>query len=79
MSIDGEQCGRADIPFMMRMISSLGASVGFDHGSAVSERYESPFAFSGTLHDVSVQLPVRRATETKSEAAVNERTEMSRQ
>ncbi len=79
VSIDGEPAGRGDIPFYMRMVSSVGSSVGFDHGSAVSERYESPFAFSGTLHDVSVQLPVRRATETKSEAAVNERTEMSRQ
>ncbi len=79
VSIDGAACGRAEIPFFMRMVSSVGSSVGMDHGSAVSERYEAPFAFAGTLHEVSVSLPARRGSEQAAEAATTERSEMSRQ
>ena len=60
----------------MRMVTSVGSSLGRDHGSAVSDRYEAPFAFTGTLHEVVIQLPPRRSdSETKTEAAA----EMSRQ
>ena len=54
--IDGVEAGRAELPLFMRMISSVGASVGYDRGSAVSPRYRAPFAFGGTLHDVEIQL-----------------------
>jgi arylsulfatase len=54
------------------MISSIGASVGYNHGSAVSPRYEAPFAFSGELHEVEIQLvakqdPAARETEARAE------------
>ena len=76
VSINGETCGRGDIGFYMRMVSSVGSPLGQDHGSAVSGRYEAPFAFTGTLHEVEIQLPVRRSeSETKATAAA----EMSRQ
>ena len=52
--IDGEPCGERDLPLLMTVISSVGPSVGYDHGSAVSDRYESPFPFSGTLHRVDI-------------------------
>jgi arylsulfatase len=32
----------------MMMISSVGTSIGYNHGSAVSDRYKAPFAFGGT-------------------------------
>ncbi|MDH4169964.1 MAG: arylsulfatase [Acidimicrobiia bacterium] len=57
LSIDGKACGRAAIPLYLSTFTSVGASVGEDHGSAVSARYTAPFAFAGTLHDVTVQLP----------------------
>ena len=38
----------------MRMISSVGPSVGYDHGSAVSDRYRAPFPFSGTLDRIDI-------------------------
>jgi len=79
VSIDGEACGRAAIPFFMRMVSSVGSSVGMDHGSAVSERYEAPFTFAGTLHEVAVSLPARRGGDAAADAAAAERSEMSRQ
>ena len=60
LEVDGAPAGRVEIPVYMRMISSIGASVGYNHGSAVSPRYEAPFAFSGTLHEVEIQL-VREA------------------
>ena len=55
IEIDGESVGEADLPLLMRMISSVGPSVGYDHGSPVSLRYEAPFAFQGTLHEVVIQ------------------------
>ena len=60
----------------MTMMSSFGPSVGYDHGSAVSQRYAGPFPFDGTLHDVTVQLLSRDEVEAqRAEAAI----EMSRQ
>ena len=76
VSINGEACGRREIGFYMSMVSSVGSSLGQDHGSAVSQRYEAPFAFTGTLHEVEIVLPRRRSdSETKAAASV----EMSRQ
>ncbi|MEZ5258897.1 MAG: hypothetical protein R2705_18985 [Ilumatobacteraceae bacterium] len=74
--VDGRACGRADLPLFMRMMSSVGASVGYDHGSAVSRSYESPFPFTGVLHEVEIQL-VSKAAPGTDEA--NARAEMSRQ
>lgn len=76
IEIDGTSVGRVEIPIYMRMISSIGASVGYNHGSAVSPRYEAPFAFSGELHEVAIQLVSRRDAAAKEAEA---RTEMSRQ
>ncbi|MCP3992658.1 MAG: arylsulfatase, partial [Actinomycetia bacterium] len=75
LTIDGEPCGTMDLGFMMRMMSSLGASLGYDHGSAVSARYEAPFEFSGTLHEVEISLGGRSKADTETTA----RSEMSRQ
>ena len=46
IAIDDVECGRAETALFMRMISSVGSSVGYDHGSAVSPRYSAPFRFS---------------------------------
>ena len=76
VSIDGEPCGRASIPFFMRMVSSVGSSIGEDHGSAVSARYQAPFAYTGTLHEVVIQLPQRSS---RSEQTADATSEMARQ
>jgi arylsulfatase A-like enzyme len=74
--IDGSECGRADIPRYMSMISSVGLSVGYDHGSPVSTRYRAPFTFSGTLHEVVIDLVSRQDVDAADALA---RTELSRQ
>jgi arylsulfatase len=52
--IDGKPCGDAALPLLMTVISSVGPSVGFDHGSAVSPRYTAPYAFTGTLDRIEI-------------------------
>jgi arylsulfatase len=74
--INGAECGRIDIPRVMLILSSIGPSVGFDHGSAVSKRYESPFTFAGTLHRVDIQVV---SPETGQAAAALAAESMSRQ
>ena len=76
--IDGEAVGSAELEFMMRMISSLGASLGHDHGSPVSPRYDGPFPFSGTLHEVEIQSASRPKPDA-ADTGATARTEMSRQ
>ncbi|MEL7207013.1 MAG: arylsulfatase, partial [Actinomycetota bacterium] len=76
--IDDELVAAADLPFMMRMISSLGASLGQDRGSQVSARYDGPFPFSGTLHEVDFQVASRPKPDAR-DTATAARTEMSRQ
>lgn len=76
VAVDGVDCGRGSTDLYMRMISSVGPSIAFDHGSAVSTRYDAPFAFTGTLHEVEIQLVSRPAPgSAEAEAGV----EMSRQ
>lgn len=60
----------------MRMMSSIGPSVGADHGSAVSDRYTAPFPYDGTLHEVVIQASPERFGDADAAAA---RAEMSRQ
>jgi arylsulfatase len=58
------------------MMSSIGPSIGADHGSPVSPRYRAPFTFTGTLHEIEIQLVSPRAPGTAEATA---RAEMSRQ
>ena len=72
VSIDGQACGRGTIPRYLLTFASVGLSVGEDRGSAVSTRYQAPFAFTGTLHDVTVQLPDGRDSSHDDASAKSE-------
>ena len=76
--IDDADAGTMTVPFVMRMISSVGASIGYDHGSPVSRRYSGENPFQGRLERVEVQLiaPGEAAAER---AATDERAGMARQ
>ena len=75
--VDGEPSGSLAVPFAMTMISSVGPSIGYDHGSPVSERYTGHFPFEGRLKRLDVALvgPGDGAVESEAE----ERAAMSRQ
>lgn len=77
--VDGVDAGQLQVPFVMRIISSVGASVGSDHGSPVSDRYEGANAFGGTIERIDVQLRSPGATEEGELAAVDQRVSLSRQ
>ena len=57
-------------------ISSIGPSVGGDHGSPVSQRYSAPYEFTGVLHEIVVQASPEKYADVGDAAA---RAEMSRQ
>ena len=72
LEVDGQPAGSVDLPLFMQMMSSVGPSVGYDHGSAVSNRYEAPFPFAGTLHEVVIQLLSRQDVEARAAEASSE-------
>ncbi len=74
--VDGKPSGTVDLALLMRMMSSTGPSIGYDHGSPVSQRYAGPFPFSGTLHEVVIQASPDRFGDV---AAANALAEASRQ
>jgi arylsulfatase A-like enzyme len=76
IAVNGVDAGSADLSLFMRMISSVGPSVAYDHGSAVSNRYEAPFPFAGKLHEVIIQL---LSPQDLAARAAEAATEMSRQ
>ncbi len=54
LTIDGIDVGALHLSKVMHIMSSVGPSVGFDHGSAVSDHYVAPNPFAGTLHALHV-------------------------
>lgn len=56
LAVGGVASGSVEIPLYMRMISSVGSSIGYDHGSAISTRYQAPFPYSGRLDQIEIQL-----------------------
>ncbi|OWY60988.1 hypothetical protein B7486_66225, partial [cyanobacterium TDX16] len=77
--VDDVEVGTTEIPLVLGMISSVGASVGHDRGSAVSPEYDAPFPFEGTLHRVDIQLQSQTPAQAEAAAATAQRAEESRQ
>ena len=77
--MDGVDCGSTEIPFVMQVISSVGASVGSDVGLPVSERYDHAFAFEGTLHRVDIELLRANRKQATEIAEAQQRSDMNRQ
>ena len=76
--VDGVACGDLALPFAMHIISSVGPSVGYDHGSPVSERYSGHFPFEGTLHKVDIAV-VHRGAESSDLLESQQRAAMAQQ
>mgnify|MGYP003618034710 CR=1 FL=1 len=83
--IDGAEVGDLHLPFAMRMMSSVGPSVAYDHGSPVSDRYQGEFPFEGQVERVDISLVKSGGdggsakAEAAEDAATDERSTMSRQ
>ena len=84
--IDGAEVGELHLPFAMRMMSSVGPSVAYDHGSPVSDRYDDEFPFEGHLERIDITLVkpgdeggAATRSEAAEDAATDERSTMSRQ
>jgi len=77
--IDGTESGSLAVPSTLRG-GSNGMSVGKDNLSPVTDDYEAPFAFGGTIRKLEVNLePFKSRTDEREEAKTRFRTEMSRQ
>ncbi len=56
--VDGRLVGNADVPVTTPLVLGLtgGATVGIAPGAPVSQEYEPPFEFEGTLHSVTIDV-----------------------
>lgn len=56
--MDGQLAGAREVPYTTPLFFELeGLSCGYDFGGAVLEAvYDAPFAFTGTIHEVVVDL-----------------------
>ena len=77
--MDGVDCGSVGVPSVLRG-GSNGMSVGRDNLSPVTDDYEAPFPFSGTIHRLEINLePFKSPSDEKEDAKARFRAEMSRQ
>ena len=56
LTINQRASGEIHLPRFMRIMSSVGASVGYDDGSPVSERYNGSFPFEGSIERIDIQI-----------------------
>jgi arylsulfatase len=68
--IDGKLAGNRDVPYTTLFLFNPGAlTCGADPGSTVTDDYETPFRFSGTMHTVTVDLGGELITDPEAELA----------
>ena len=77
--IDGRPEGALSVPFAMTMMSSVGPSVGYDHGSPVSQLYSGAFPFEGDLERLDIVLTRQHRAGDAEQATAEERSAMARQ
>jgi arylsulfatase len=69
--VDGEQVGSGELPVTIPIVMGLaaGVSVGLDAGAPVTQEYDAPFAFTGTIkrvvYDVSGDAVVDHEAEIR--------------
>ena len=57
LTVDGREVARAQIPRTLGGLFTIeGLDVGSDTGTAVSDRYEAPFPFSGALESIVIEV-----------------------
>lgn len=79
LKIDGVACGQVEVPKVLRMISSYGMDAGRDAGSAVSDDYQAPFDFQGTIKRLVFDMPRRPKRDEREARAAQQASDLSRQ
>ena len=81
LRLNGERVAEGDIPFLVRggFGGRGGADVGSDRKSPVTDSYEPPFEFDGTIHTLEVQVTPYPKSGAAYEAAKNAFREMMAQ
>ncbi len=74
--VDGHVVAVMHVPFVMRIISSIGMTIGHDGPSAVARHYRGPFTFTGSIDRVDIRLVAADSADTTRAA---ERAAMTRQ
>lgn len=77
--IDGEVCGQIEVPRVLRMISSYGMDAGRDSGSAVSDDYQAPFDFQGSIRRLIFDMPRRPRRAEQQARDAQQASDMARQ
>jgi arylsulfatase len=79
--INGKLDGRGDLPVTVPLLLGLGGglSVGRNPGSAISSLYEPPFAFTGRIFKVTVDVSGKMIQDTEAEAKAHAKAAMARQ
>jgi arylsulfatase len=67
--IDGAPAGEGALPVTIPMTMGLasGVSVGLDAGAPVTDEYEPPFAFTGTIQRVGYDVSGERVIDHEAE------------
>ena len=77
--MDGEECGSVQVPSTIR-IHSTGMSIGRDNLSPVTDDYEAPFPFEGTISRIEVTYqPYTSAEDEKKDREARHNAEMAEQ
>jgi len=68
--VDGKLVANAEFPYTTPLLFELeGLSCGYDFGAPASESYGAPFAFTGTIHSVTVDVSGDVIRDDESEIA----------
>jgi arylsulfatase len=79
--INNRLVGQSDFPYTIPLLVGLGGGlcVGRNPGSSVSQLYEPPFAFTGTVFKVTADVSGQMLQDTEEEAKATAKRAMSRQ
>jgi arylsulfatase A-like enzyme len=79
--INGKPAGQADFPVTIPLLIGVGGglAVGRNSGSPVSKLYSSPFPFTGTIYQVTIDVSGKMIQDTQEEERALAKAAMARQ
>ena len=79
--VNGNPCGQADCPttIPLRIGVGGGLAVGRNPGSPISKLYSSPFPFTGSIFQVTIDVSGKMIQDTREEDRATAKAAMARQ